>query len=357
MGITSEIPVNRSQIEMYLHLLLLISPVAFGMPSSPLIDIGLDIINKLDSFPGITEETKAVFENSNLTSIVDESLKEAEKVILEMETELKLLETEEVQFEDNYFPSFNKAKRYLRESRQNLRKLADRTVSEVRDLKVLLKDLDESNDTQILKFSLEKMKDLMIETLETLKDALGKYNSALETFENLNSSIEKQNRKLEKMVTKDSAEFKAWTEEMRGGIYGTIAGTTTACIVADALGALGICSAINAAISASVAAGIETEIKKADSKLQLLKSITGRMLDAGRVFDITIDEAIGILTDEIELINNWTNSAEVVNRNIDKYPKEYLKKYIAIRTVFINGLDDLRNSAEDFLAQPVDILG
>merc|ERR1719277_224666 len=102
----------------------------------------------------------------------------------------------------------------------------------------------------------------MIETLETLKDALGKYNSALETFENLNSSIEKQNRKLEKMVTKDSAEFKAWTEGMRGGIYGTIAGTTTGCIVADALGALGICSAINAIVSGSTAAAVETEITK-----------------------------------------------------------------------------------------------
>ena len=115
--------------------------------------------------------------------------------------------------------------------------------------------------------------------------------------------------------------------------------------------------AINGVISSAVGEAIGTKIKKAGSKLEQLKSITGRMLDAGRVFDTTIDEAIGILTDEIELINNWTNSAEVVNRNIDKYPKEYLKKYIAIRTIFINGLDDLQNSAEDFLAQPVDILG
>ena len=87
-----------------------------------------------------------------------------------------------------------------------------------------------------------------------------------------------------------------------------------------------------------------------------MKSITDRMLMAGRDFDTTIHEAIGILTYEIELINNWTNSAEVVNKNIDKYPEEYLKKYIAIRTVFVNGLNDLNKSAEDFLAQPVDIL-
>ena len=57
------------------------------------------------------------------------------------------------------------------------------------------------------------------------------------------------------------------------------------------------------------------------------------MLKAGGKFDTTINEAISIFTYEIDLINNWTNSAEVVNKNIDKYPEEYLKKYIAIRTM------------------------
>merc|ERR1712244_106164 len=109
------------------------------------------------------------------------------------DAELQLLETEELHFEDNYFPAYNEAKRYLRETRQGLRKLADRTVTEVRDLKILLEDLDKTNDTVLLKASLDKMKELMIETLETLKEALEKYNSAVETFDNLNSSIATQN--------------------------------------------------------------------------------------------------------------------------------------------------------------------
>jgi len=352
MGITYQRDTTR---EMYLHLLLLISP-AFGMPSSALIDIGKGIIDQLDSIPGFTEESKKVFKDSKLFENVAASLKEAEKAILEMDAELKLLETEELQFEDNYFPKYNEAKRYLRESRQKLRKLADRTVHEIRDLKILLKNLDENKDTVLLKTSLDKMKDLMIETLETLNEALGKYNSALETFENLNSAIGKQNRKLEKMVTKDSAEYKAWRTKTRGGIYGTIGTTTTACIVADALGALGICSAVSGILSTVATIATEAEIANYAKQLEKLKNITGRMLQSGKQFDTTIHEAIDILTYEIELINNWTNSAEVVNKNIDKYPEEYLKKYISIRTIFVNGLNDLQNSAEDFLAQPVDIL-
>ena len=76
------------------------------------------------------------------------------------------------------------------------------------------------------------------------------------------------------------------------------------------------------------------------------------MLEKGRKLTDDIDEAIVILTDEIELINEWANSAENVKRNIDKYPQKYLRKYISIRTIFINGLDDLSNVAEKFLAQP-----
>merc|ERR1711988_1825206 len=257
MGITCQRDTQRDR-EMYLHLLLLISP-ALGMPSSALIKVGEGIINQLDSLPGFAEETKAVFNNSKLFETVAESLKEAEEAILQMDSELKVLETEEVQFEDNYFPAYNEAKSYLRQSRQYLRKLADRTVNEVRDLKILLKDLDESKNTVLLTASLE----------------------------NINSSIEKQNRKLVKMTTKNSAEYDAWIQELRGGIYGTIAGTTTACIIADALGALGICSAINAAISGSTAAGIEVKIKNYAAKLEEFKTITNRMLEAGRKFDTT----------------------------------------------------------------------
>merc|ERR1719400_2410412 len=206
------------------------------------------------------------------------------------------------------------------------------TVTEVRDLRILLEDLDKNEGTVLLKAFLDKMKELMIETLETLKEALEKYNSAVNTFDNLNSSIATQNSKLEKMTNKNSAEHKAWTEKLRLGVYGTISGTTTGCIIADIFGALGICSTVNAAVSGISAAGIEAVIA-------------------------AYGAAIEILTEEIDLINNWANSAEVVNKNIDKYPQQYLKKYRSIRTVFINGLDDLNNSAVQFLDQPVDILG
>jgi len=342
---------------MILQLLLLVISPAFGMPSNALLDVGNQLIGKLDAIPGFTEEGKNILKNTKLTEHIADALKEAEKNIRKMDAELKLLETEELQFEDNYFAPYNKAKRYLRETRQALRKLADKTVKEVKGLKTLLEDLDKTDDTVLLKAAIDKMKDLMVDTLETLKEALEKYNSALETFENLNSSIKTQNRKLVKLVDKNSAEYKEWQKNARAGLYSTVGATTVGLIIADIFGCLGICSAVGVGVSGGAIAGIEVEIAKYAAKLETLKSITDGMLESGEKFDKTINEAIVILTDEIELINNWTNSAEVVNRNIDKYPQEYLKKYKSIRSVFVDGLDDLSAAAQDFLDQPVDILG
>merc|ERR1712154_276590 len=203
-----------------------------------------------------------------------------------------------------------------RETRQGLRKLAQQTVTEVRDLKILLEDLDKNEDPVLLKTSLDKMKDLMIETLKTLKEALEKYNSAVATFEKLNHSIATQNRNLEKMTNKNSAEYKAWTEKVRGGLYGTIAGTTVGCIVADALGGFGLCSLTSAIISIPTAIAFEAEIAIYSATLEKLKSITGRMLESGYNFDNAINEAIEILTEEIDLINNWPTAPRSLTRTL-----------------------------------------
>merc|ERR1711923_638407 len=309
MGLAIE---TLRQREMYLHLLFLIS-TAFWAPSSARNEIEDGIY-----------------------------LREAEKDFHEINAELRTLGKEGLTAVD-YFPAFIQAKRQLRVTRENVRKLAQRNVNEVKDLKVLVEGLDKSNNTLQLEVSLDRMKDLMKVTLETSKGAQRNYNSALRTLENLSSSIEQQNKTLEKLVTKGSAEYQAWTEELRGGIYGTIAGTTTACIVADALGALGICSAINAIVSGSTAAAVETEITKYAAKLEQLKAISERLLEEDKFTNYS-----DVLDEEFSLIKNWTNNAEVVKKSIDRYPKEYLKRYV-IRTVFVNRLDDLQNSAQDFV--------
>merc|ERR1712088_578047 len=99
-------------------MILLVSP-AFGRPNSDR-DVGAQIGNKLDDIRHFSNETGKMLRNSSLTMEVIKMLLEAEQTILKMTAELKTLQTEEMKFKDNYFPNFNKAKAYLRRTRQGL---------------------------------------------------------------------------------------------------------------------------------------------------------------------------------------------------------------------------------------------
>merc|ERR1712079_757399 len=62
----------------------------------------------------------------------------------------------------------------------------------------------------LLKISLGKMKDLMIKTLRTLKEAEENYKNAVKLFKGLNTSITSKHEELEKMLNRNSAEYHAW---------------------------------------------------------------------------------------------------------------------------------------------------
>merc|ERR1712110_581138 len=111
---------HTSQRNMYLPLLLLV-PSAFGMPNSAILEVGADVVDQLDSVVGFNNQTQKVLNSfKNLFKEVSSSLKEAERSIYKMDTELKSLQSDQLQFEENYFPKFNEAKQYLRKTRQQL---------------------------------------------------------------------------------------------------------------------------------------------------------------------------------------------------------------------------------------------
>ena len=75
-------------------------------------------------------------------------------------------------------------------------------------------------------------------------------------------------------------------------------------------------------------------------------------LTTGQNFDRAIKAANQFLNDEIDQISTWTQRVKVVHRNIDNSPKEILSLHEPVRNIFLDGLDDLNNAANKFLAQP-----
>merc|ERR1712018_441450 len=99
---------------MYFQLFLLLISPALGMPSKAAEDV-----NELQSFIDFSKETGDLLDNSQWIKEVFESLESTDPSVLGLEVELKTMPHSNVTgLEGNYFPAYNEAKRYLRETEQ-----------------------------------------------------------------------------------------------------------------------------------------------------------------------------------------------------------------------------------------------
>merc|ERR1712226_524343 len=140
--------------------------------------------------PAFGQQLDDLLNNSKLLKKVSESLEEPENYILEAALNpssapidgltdgaerfiRELLNSHpELWLEENFtnsFQTFNEAKFYLRETRQGLKELAHRTVTDKNQLQILLEAVDESDNSVSLRRTLELLKNKMIETLESLE--------------------------------------------------------------------------------------------------------------------------------------------------------------------------------------------
>merc|ERR1712141_199839 len=341
MGITSKTERGERR-EMVILLILLVS-TAFGRPSSDR-DVGTQIGNQLDDLLEFNNEQGKLLNNSNLFGKVSESLKNAQQNIIDMETELKTLASKfnSLREEKSFFPEFNKAKSSLRQTRQELRELAHRTVKEEKNVRLLLDALhndatSRSHKPQLLKAAIGRMKLLMEETKEKLQAAKNKYDEATLAYTNLISSVKAQHDILGVEARKIYEKFnedKEYTEKVRSN-----------CKIASWF-TFGLCSVIHHFVN-------EVPLEEARVEVENLETMSEKLTERAKILNKDINEAIEIMDDEIELIDKWANSAEKMEKNIDDFPEESLREFEAYRLVFKLGLDDLKKAAENFLAQPM----
>merc|ERR1712062_249049 len=341
MGSTSQRG-RRERREMYLLLILLVTP-AFGRPSSDQ-DAGANIENQLDDILEFNSKTGNLLNNSNLFGKVSESLKNARQNIIDMEAELNslALKFSELREEKSFFPEFTKAQSSLRQTRQELRELAHRTVTEEENVRSLLDALDnaKSHKPILFKAAIGRMKLLMKETKEKLKAARNNYTEAHLSYTNLISYVEKQQNILGVQAERIYEKFnedKEYTEKVRyhckwGSVF-----------------TFGLCSLIHHYVN-------EVPLEQSRVEREELERMSQNLTERAKILNRYINEAIEIMDDEIELIDQWANNAEKMEKNIDDFPEESLREYESYRLVFKLGLDDLKKAAKNFLAKPMHIL-
>jgi len=322
--------------KMYLLLILLITP-ALGRPSSA----QADVVNKLQTVNEYTKGMSQLMKNSRLLGTVDAHLQEAKQNIREMDAELRSLQSEirGLRNTDNYFPEFEEALEYIRQARKDLAKLAKTTEIEANKLLTWLEILDSVEDSAILTKFIASLKSLMLETKKKLEDARGKYNSAHQAFDNLIRSVATQNGILDQTVKQMNAQYqgdKTYTESVRYWCKWA------------AIPTLGFCSLIHHFAN-------EVPLEEDRVKLVNLKSKSDEILGKTRILNRDIEDAIEVITVEVELITKWAVSAEVVSQNIVQFPEESLRKFKGTRIVFKNGLNALRIDAKNFVDLILDV--
>jgi len=381
MGLFHRERYRERQRAMYFQLFLLIAP-AFGMPSK-VAGGGGEVVNELQSFIDFSRETRDLLDNSQWIQEVFVSLNNTEQNLLDLEVELKTMPYAEmtgVGLESNFLPAYNEAKRYLRETEQKLREFAYKTVAEVRDLKTLFAAVDETQDQaerqDLFRFPIDKLTGFMSDTLEKLREANEKYETAKKTFVDLKNFSTRSKEKVEKMLEKDSYEHQNWVKVVREATRNAtdvpeLVRNITAEIKANYKAQIEREKepAVKAAVKAQIDAITETAIKnrtdgfeakikndikfaikRYHAKLEKLKEVTANMLESGKSFEETIENAMNILQMKISEISMSTESANFVSENKDKFPQQFLEKYQDISNELIKGLDNLNNSAETFLS-------
>ena len=94
-------------------------------------------------------------------------------------------------------------------------------------------------DNQALQSQMQTLESFIDTSRQVLNMAAIEYKSALEKLERFELKMYTFLTRLNRLLDRESDEYAQWAQDIRGGVYGGTSGGTVACIIADALGALG----------------------------------------------------------------------------------------------------------------------
>ena len=124
-----------------------------------------------------------------------------------------------------------------------IRKLAEKTISACKDIKLLIETWDDTSAIYIEKqFSI--MKQLLKESVPILEKSKKKYNNAISAIDRSTSQLQIFANKVTSMTISNTEEHKAWTGKVRAAVYGTNGAVSVGLIFADIFGCLGMYSVL-----------------------------------------------------------------------------------------------------------------
>merc|ERR1711971_286897 len=346
---------DTSTMQLLSHIaVLLVVPTMFAFPlesegSNSLVpDLGISSIDDVNienvgtildlmiKSGGSVKNVIDKFSNLSNLEIVKELVEESEEIITRLQQGVSEVNEKHRSFAGEALKNMIYIKLQLRTSRISLNDLAQRTVFAVADLKAFSEaffadDTEEISDlANVVDLrnadKIEYVKEQMIVMMNLIKDTNVKINEVRTLYAEIRekmSSVEETLVQYKLMVehllkneTSDGANYLVYA---RSGVYASAGISTTACIVADILGAMGFCSLINAA------------------------AVTGST--------ITLDEVEEYLYNEEQTLVFWAAALQLVERKVEDTDRLFLKAPRIVKQRYLNSLDELHRAAQNYLDQ------
>jgi len=311
-----------------------------------------DMVNKLE-----TEIPKSMKAPQEAVKKVSEFMKTLTENIDIIHNEVKRLEnitaTNELKaynLSNAYYAEFYPIRTNLRITRTELKKLADETVNMCKKVKLFFDNSDKVGAIKTLELELKTLHRFLTKSIPILRNAEHQYQDAMAKLEKFEPKIQSFERQLNRMLDKSTADYYKWTHDVRVGVYSGTGGGSVGCIIADFLGALGLCSAIyNSVAWPAAIGGVEAAISAYYTQLETTKQVGERVLGVMNTMSDKVGDTLHFLEEELILINTWQNDVHSLKESIDDIPLELV---VSLSDVFIVGLDDLKASAQEFLDRP-----
>jgi len=313
------------------------------------------------------------FSNLSNLEIVEELVKESEEIITRLQQGVSEINEKHRSFAGEALKDMIYIKLQLKTSRISLNDLAQRTVFAVADLKAFseaffaddteeiadfanvvdLRNADERNADKIeyVKEQMTVMMNLIKDTNSKITEVRAIYAEIREKMSSVEETLVQYKLMVEHLLKNETSGGANYQVYARSGVYTSAGISTTACIVADILGAMGFCSLINAAAVTGSTITLEVALANMRANLETLKKDGELAISDVQELMATQDEVEEYLYNEEQTLVFWAAALQLLERKVEDTDRLFLKAPRIVKERYLNSLDELQRAAKNYLDQ------
>merc|ERR1712038_1987276 len=258
--------------------------------------------------------------------------------------------------------TYRYVKSVLCRTRQELFKLADKTILVTTDVLVYLEgwgpDHLVKEKKKYFKIQMKLLEDLIDESKTVLDDAEIKYKNAANEIDEVDGHLTVFLQDIRKVLDNTTIEHAEMEHRLRAGYYTGGSAALVGTILADVFGCLGICSAIAGTTVLAGSATLEIQIAAAETEMAKLEKVVSQSDSAIRDLkngDIMI--LLNFIQLETGAIQKWQNAIEHLDEKMEYAKDEEFFQLSIYRKSFGNAVRSLKVAATKFNERPKEIFG